>query len=529
MSKARPASGGSLGVRLSVRLAAQTFLGLAAVSLLAFLAIRAHLIAREGRALDEMQALVVHLVEEAAVTPRAEGLEHALRDQFAGREEARLELFDAAGRPRLARTAGDEAYGGAIPPLPDGRVRVREFVLPTPHGLDEGTGPLRARLSLSTARDDALLARLAGTLAAGTLLGTLFVSAAAFWRVRRELGSVGRLVAQIDALDAERLGRRERLDGDEQPSELRPLIGQFNELLDRLDASYQQMAAFNADVAHELNTPLATLITSNEIAARSGAGTAAAREELIGSNLEELQRLRGIVRDMLFLSTAERGARARRRFVPSLATELHEVIDYHEAALEEAALTASVVGEASVDVDVALVRRAVSNLIGNATRYAVRGSCIEVIVEAVAGSEPAPREADRMARGTLSAARVADAPPCVRIAVTNHGATIAPRHLERLFDRFYRIDEHGEPPVGEPPVGAALEASDRAERSRVEGEASVSFRHGLGLSIVAAIARMHGGHPFARSEYELTTIGFTLASEPSSRPFGDEPHAERTA
>ena len=237
MSKARPASGGSLGVRLSVRLAAQTFLGLAAVSLLAFLAIRAHLIVREGRALDEMQALVVHLVEEAAVTPRAEGLEHALRDQFAGREEARLELFDAAGRPRLARTAGDDAYGGAIPPLPDGRVRVREFVLPTPHGLDEGTGPLRARLSLSTARDDALLARLAGTLAAGTLLGTLFVSAAAFWRVQRELESVGRLVTQIDALDAERLGRRERLDGGEQPSELRPLIGQFNELLDRLDAS----------------------------------------------------------------------------------------------------------------------------------------------------------------------------------------------------------------------------------------------------------------------------------------------------
>lgn len=127
------------------------------------------------------------------------------------------------------------------------------------------------------------------------------------------------------------------------------------------------------------------------------------------------------------------------------------MIDYHEAALEEAALTASVVGEASVDVDVALVRRAVSNLIGNATRHALRGSCIEVIVEAVAGSGPAPREADRMARGTLSAARVADAPPCVRIAVTNHGATIAPRHLERLFDRFYRIDEHGEPPWGSHP------------------------------------------------------------------------------
>ena len=519
-----PTSGGSLGARLSVRLAAQTLVGLAAVSLLAFLAIRAHLIAREGRALDEMQSLVVHLVEEAAVTPRAEGLEHALRDQFAGREEARLELFDASGRPRLAGSAGGNAHGEAIPPLPDGRVRLREFTLPTPRGLDDGSGPLRARISLSTARDDALLARLAWTLAAGTLLGTLFVSAAAFWRVRRELGSVGRLVAQIDALDAERLGLSERLNGDEQPSELRPLIGQFNELLDRLDTSYQQMAAFNADVAHELNTPLATLITSNEIAARSGAGTAASREELIGSNLEELQRLRGIVRDMLFLSTAERGARARRQFVPSLAAELHDVIDYHEAALEEAALTASVVGEASVGVDVALVRRAVSNLIGNATRYAFRGSSIEVIVDAFNGADPAIRETDRAARTVRSAARVADAGPLVRVSVTNHGQTVASHHLERLFDRFYRVDAHSERPEG-----AAPETSDAAMRSNTGVEASVSLRHGLGLSIVAAIARMHGGRPFAHSEHGLTTIGFTLASEPPCHPFGDAPHAERTA
>ena len=65
----------------------------------------------------------------------------------------------------------------------------------------------------------------------------------------------------VDSLDR-------RLDGDRQPTELRPLVERFNGMLDRLDRSYRQMAAFNADVAHELNTPLATLTTSNEVALR---------------------------------------------------------------------------------------------------------------------------------------------------------------------------------------------------------------------------------------------------------------------
>ena len=101
------------------------------------------------------------------------------------------------------------------------------------------------------------------------------------------------------------------------------------------------------------------------------------------------------------------------------------------------------------------MRRAVSNLLSNATRYALPRSNVAVRIESAAGR--------------------------VGLWVENSGVGIDGRHLPRLFDRFYRV-----------------------EPSRRQ---SGSANHGLGLAIVAAIARMHGGEPFASSSDGLTAIG----------------------
>src|SRR3989442_950748 len=130
-------------------------------------------------------------------------------------------------------------------------------------------------------------------------------------------------------LSAQDLQRR--LDDSGQPQELRPLIAQFNALLERLAVAYRQMEAFNADVAHELNTPLTTLISSCELALRKPRSEAELRE-VLASNLEDLRRMAGIVADMLFLSQADRGQGARLAPWASLAALAHEVIDIHEAA-----------------------------------------------------------------------------------------------------------------------------------------------------------------------------------------------------
>ncbi len=465
MTPGRPRS---LAGGLSARLALQTFLGLTFVSALVFLAIDGHLILGQRARLAEMRELVQHLAEESGSPASPGDLKHLLGDVFAGHADFGLELYD----PSADAATAPVLRAGMV--LPDGSsdlshhdVRATGFDLNAPGGPE-----LRARLLLHTERDDVLLRRLALTLAVAVALGTLINSLAASWRVRRDLRPVSRLADQIDALDADSLERR--LHDEGQPLELQPLVARFNDLLDRLGGSYRQMASFNADVAHELNTPLATMTTSNEVALR-GDGDLDAMRELLGSNLEELQRLSGIVRDMLFLSTAERGARARAVPVSSLAAEARGVLDYHEAALEEAGLAVEITGDAAARVDARLLRRALSNVIGNATRHADRGSTIDVHID-----------------GTNRTGTQVE----ISIVVSNSGDTVPVEHLPRLFDRFYRV-ESGRAPAGNASAGTPVGA-----------------RHGLGLSIVAAIAHMHAGRTFARSADGLTSIGIVLPESP---------------
>jgi len=136
------------------------------------------------------------------------------------------------------------------------------------------------------------------------------------------------------------------------------------------------------------------------------------------------------------------------------------VADVHEAAMEEAGLQWEVDGDASAEIDVRLLQRALSNLIGNATRHAERGSRVTVSIQSRDGE--------------------------VEVRVVNRGETIASEHLPRLFDRFYRVD-------------VARTGGDR--------------NHGLGLAIVAAIARMHGGAVLAESRNGITSIGLVLPAE----------------
>ena len=85
-----------------------------------------------------------------------------------------------------------------------------------------------------------------------------------------------------------------------------------------------------------------------------------------------------------------------------------------------------------------------------------------------------------------------ESPEQVRVTVENAGAGIEPEHLPRLFDRFFRAD---------------------AARCEMEKP-----HHGLGLSIVAAIARMHDGFPAAESSGGTTRVGFSLHGIDAAKP-----------
>jgi two-component system heavy metal sensor histidine kinase CusS len=414
--------------------------------------------ARQSQELEDKQSLLHHLLTESSRDADTEAVVHRLDDFFIGHPGMTLSLTWEDGSEFYRR----------LPPSPKRETRVARFVLPAPASAQ---GSLAAELAVDIQADAALLRRIQFTLAIAAFAGSLLVSAGGLVLVRYGLRPLHLLVMQIQQLAADSLYRR--LSGADQPEELEPLIEHFNELLGRLEGAYMQLEGFNADVAHELFTPLSTLISSTEVALRKTRDAGELREAL-GSNLEELHRLASIVRDMLFLSHADRGASARRVAVTSLAELARQVCNYHEAALADAQLTLEIVGDANGFFDTQLLQRALSNLIGNATRYAKEGSTLRVEV----GQGPSDE---------------------VELKVVNCGETIEPGQLPRLFDRFYR---------GDPSRSAA----DR--------------HHGLGLAIVAAIARMHGGRPLAISSAGVTSIGVSLkavADESSLSEFVKRP------
>ncbi len=363
------------------------------------------------------------------------------------RANTRLELWRADGQPFYADpSVGSHAMSEHI--------RSVDFDIEAPQ---LAGGLLKARYTVDFSADAKFGRNWMVVFVVITLLAGAMVWAGSRWHVRRALRPLNELAAQTRAISARRLDQR--LSLADPAEELLPWVEQFNALMQRLEGAVAQLEGFNADVAHELRTPLAALIGHTEVALSRERPAEALRDTLL-SNLEEAQRLAALVNDMLFLSQADRGATARRGPTASLAALAAQVVEFHEALIEEAGLTVRIEGDAQAAVDEPLVKRALANLLGNAIRYAQRGSCVAVCI--------APDAAEQ-----------------VRVEVRNAGEPIAPQHLERLFDRFFRVD------VARP---------------------DSQSHHGLGLAIVAAIARMHAGRPLAASEGGSTRVGFTLVA-----------------
>ncbi len=250
----------------------------------------------------------------------------------------------------------------------------------------------------------------------------------------------------------------QRLVVAQLPAELSDLAQSFNGALDRLEAAYEQLETFNADVTHELRTPLTNLIGQTQVAL-SRERNAAQLVEVLQSNLEDLERLRAMINDMLFLARANMGERPQQLRQAALATEVEKAVEFLDFLTEEANVSVRVHGDAQARIESSLFQRAVTNLLHNAIRHSPAGS--EIVVEVAADAGQA------------------------RVSVSNPGPAIPPEHLGRLFDRFYRVDT-----------------------ARTNSGES----HGLGLAIVKAVAAMHAGRVFATSSGGITTVGFSVAT-----------------
>jgi signal transduction histidine kinase len=206
--------------------------------------------------------------------------------------------------------------------------------------------------------------------------------------------------------------------------------------------SLERLRRFTSDASHELRTPLTAIRSVGEVALQRE-GTAEEYRDTIGSMLEEVNRLTGLVENLLTISRADAGSIELHPSVFSAMDLARESAGLFEVLIEEKSQRMSIEGDETVRVkgDRMFLRQALVNIIHNAVKYSPAGSAISVRVRQ-------------------------DSAGGVCLEVADGGPGISAEHSERIFDRFYRVDE---------------------SRSREAGGA------GLGLSIAQWAIRLQGG------------------------------------
>jgi two-component system heavy metal sensor histidine kinase CusS len=436
------------------------------VALLVFLLI--------GGALYQQVDKGLGLLPEAELDARYSVLESAL-NRFGTPEHwlkinAKLKLLgEEDKRIRFWVVSGDPGYeygqpDAAIRAFAQGPLGMHDLQLPDhPYPLKvlltelpakDQRPPLRFMIGIDTETFHETQHNLLIALIGLAIVGVLMASALGYWVARIGLKPLIKL-----SHEAQRLApplRAGRLRLSPLPPELEQFVDSFNSTLERVEVAYSRLESFNADVAHELRSPLTNLIGQTQVALTRGR-SAEHYFEVLQSNLEELERLRSIINDMLFLASADQGNKATKLTSTSLADEVATTLEYLDFILEDAQVEVQVSGDALVQIEVAHLRRALINLLSNAVQHTGAGQVIEVRIEVEEHQ--------------------------VSIGVANPGSPIASEHLPRLFERFYRVD---------------------ASRS------NSGNNHGLGLAIVKAIALMHGGDVFVRSDRGMNTFGIYL-------------------
>lgn len=317
---------------------------------------------------------------------------------------------------------------------PDG-IRVRWVSALAEIGEDGGTVQITAAYVM--AQEEQMLAAYRLRVIAAIVLAVLLTTLLGFMLLRRGLAPLTTMSNRAEDISPTNLSVR--LPDDDAPSELRRLVLAFNAMLDRLQAGYEHLSQFSADLSHEVRTPINVLMGQTQVALRQ-TRTPDEYEQLLESNLEEFTRLAHIVENILFLSRTDQHVIVVERTSLWLSDELHRIADYFEGLAQEREMTFQVVASGSSHANPVMWRRAVNNLVINAIRYGDSGSTIRLYAKA-------------NEQGST-------------VAVENQGASLSQDEMDRMFNRFYRGD-----------------------KSRTEYTES----NGLGLALVKAIMTIHGG------------------------------------
>ena len=306
-------------------------------------------------------------------------------------------------------------------------------------GPHPGVPPQYMEVAMDRAHDEYLLRHYRERLYLVLGVSLVLCSVAGYLIARsgmQPIESISRTAARIRATTL-----HERIAAEGLPAELRGLAETFNGMLDRLEQSFRHVSQFSDDVAHELRTPINNLRGEIEVAL-SKARSEDDYRDILGSCLEECARISRVIATLLFLARSDTAADALRRECIDVGEELATVESFYEPAAAEAGIELRIASAKGIraELDRTLFQQAIGNLVSNAIAHTPEGGSVELAAGASAGR--------------------------LTVTVSDTGCGIAPEHLPRVFERFYRVD-----------------------RARTGSEQNA----GLGLSVVKSIVSRHGG------------------------------------
>ncbi len=414
----------SITLRLTIYFAAASIAVLLAIGYLVGNAVEKHFIELDRMELRGKMELIRHVLSTTRTPEDVAVLRQRMADALTGHESLEVGLATPEGRT-LFKTSG-----ATFPPAlletrtPDDADAVPDLTPWEQHGHvyrgfaavvpTEAAAIPRVVVAIAVGTDEhhKFMTVLNRSLWLAIAAGILSTAILGWIAARRGLAPVREMARVAHRVTASRLA--DRLPVESLPVELHELARAFNEMLSRLEDSFRRLSEFSSDLAHELRTPIGNMMTQTQVAL-SRSRTAEEYREVLYSNSEEFDRLARMIADMLFLAQADHGLIVPRSESVDLASEVRELFEFYDALAEDRGVELELTGEGVVAGERLMIRRAVSNLLSNAINHTPEGGTIVVQIEPTSKGE-------------------------IKLSVDNPGDGIAPEHLSRVFDRFYRVD-----------------------------------------------------------------------------------------
>jgi heavy metal sensor kinase len=326
-----------------------------------------------------------------------------------------------------------------------------------------GTTPYRlgtlaeASHRVTAARDETALRQTLWTLTVILAMGVPCAIGLAigggYFLAGRVLAPVGAMAETARKITAESLAARLPVGNHED--EFGQLASVFNDTLSRLQEAFEQLRRFTADASHELRTPLTAIRSVGEVALQRSLNALGYRE-VIGSMLEEVDRLTRLVESLLALTRGESGRIQPALEMANLSELAVSVVEHLRVLAEEKeqSLTIDTVADVSAKCDPVILAQGLINVLDNAIKYTPRKGTIRVGVRQMSSGEAA-------------------------IEVQDTGLGIPAVHYARIFERFYRVDQGRSRELGGTGLGLAtarwaVEANGgRVELESEEGKGSL--------------------------------------------------------